>query len=681
MERYSNAIGIKLMPLAMICISVFGGPTACSPHDASALPSLGALRPGDTCAAGQAEYRCDFPGAPVCASGDATATCAPDANGTLVVTQCACREDLPGIPTPTGDAGVTPDGGVSNPGRLFCALNDPTTPQADNLLGWRYVDTSGNLLGVCVYPGTPLACATSTTIYDACGAGLAGTPCHTSGFNACNGSTGAIVCSTNAQVFSLAPTALMPLPPTAEACTLQGQTPVDEDCDGVADATIVNGVTIPTRCAHDDCFGSADSDAYGVGAAVDVWNTAIGGSATCSSLTPPAQGIYVSLNGDCNDADPAINPAAREICDGIDNNCVGGIDEMSVCQNFVACNEDKDGDGQGDSADAPVYQMNVASCQPIGAVASVSNALDCNDNDALINRNVDEICDLNHNVDENCNGQIDNAEGIACTGGALTCAGQNGTACSTGLLGVCAAGTNVCGGNSVLTCTQNAQAAAEITCNGIDENCNGPTDDTPVGGCGLTCTAGIVCSTGLLGVCSAGLTACNGNVQSCLQGTQASTEVCTNGIDEDCDGTADDGCPPPVGGTFSTTITLASAEVTLTQANLLRNGFNCNAGPLVIDGTTSFTPVAGTSCTVGTVSGATTITCSGIPAGTNYDVRFCGTSGGTTGWVHSSHLAPGNNACVLTTAGYSSFASMTVSSGTISATTNCDGRACCIHQQ
>lgn len=42
---------------------------------------------------------------------------------------------------------------------------------------------------------------------------------------------------------------------------------------------------------------------------------------------------YVSNNLDCDDGDPSIHPNASEVCDGLDNNCNGIVDEVDCPNN------------------------------------------------------------------------------------------------------------------------------------------------------------------------------------------------------------------------------------------------------------------------------------------------------------------------------------------------------------
>lgn len=81
---------------------------------------------------------------------------------------------------------------------------------------------------------------------------------------------------------------------------------------------------------------------------------------------------FTASQGDCDDSDHEINPAAPEVCDGVDNNCSGVIDEGVVLTFYP----DADGDGWGDS------ELPFTACEaPDGFVPDGG---DCDDEDVAV---------------------------------------------------------------------------------------------------------------------------------------------------------------------------------------------------------------------------------------------------------------------------------------------------------
>jgi len=98
---------------------------------------------------------------------------------------------------------------------------------------------------------------------------------------------------------------------------------------------------------------------------------------------------------DCDDNNPMIHPDAIEICDGIDNNCDGQIDESLQIFTYYL---DSDGDEFGDE------NISIDTCLMNPPAGYVDNALDCNDQDSMFNPNIAEVCD---GLDNNCSGVVD----------------------------------------------------------------------------------------------------------------------------------------------------------------------------------------------------------------------------------------------------------------------------------
>ena len=280
-------------------------------------------------------------------------------------------------------------------------------------------------------------------------------------------------------------------------CDAVPNQPVDELCDGL-DNNCNN--FIDEGLDEEVFYADLDADGYGD----------FNSSLIACSLPPE----YVTNFSDCNDDDLNINPAVLEICDHIDNNCDGEIDEGykvgdvcyagtgqcenagevicasdivevadedpqtlctavpieevpeicdgldNDCDNLIDENfnknlyEDNDGDGYGD----PVLVVN--SCPTPGLV---ENALDCDDTNPAINPEAVDICDY---VDNDCDLAVDNEF-------------VTGEECDLGMGECKSSGTIVCSEDGTeAICNAVPGEPSQELCDSLDNNCNGEIDES-----------------------------------------------------------------------------------------------------------------------------------------------------------------------------------------------------------
>lgn len=101
---------------------------------------------------------------------------------------------------------------------------------------------------------------------------------------------------------------------------------------------------------------------------------------------------------DCDDEDADVAPGKDEVCDLVDQDCDGAVDEGAI--DLEQWYPDGDGDGFGDAG------AGVRVCsKPGGAVAWIADGTDCDDTDERINPGAFEVCD--DGIDNNCNRRLD----------------------------------------------------------------------------------------------------------------------------------------------------------------------------------------------------------------------------------------------------------------------------------
>ncbi len=227
---------------------------------------------------------------------------------------------------------------------------------------------------------------------------------------------------------------------------------VDNDCDGLTDEDGSGNCTL-----H---FADGDGDGHGNGALY-------------ACLCAASEAFPTTLGGDCADADPARHPGAAERCDGVDNDCDGLSDESGAadCTPYY---RDGDGDAVGVQGDVR------CACGPLPPhTATVAG--DCNDAVASVYPGAAEAC---NGLDDDCDGTVDEADAAGCAVYFLD-ADRDSHGVATDARCLCvpvppyvARVADDCDDGNPF-----AHPGAHEVCNGIDDDCNGDTDEGVQGSC------------------------------------------------------------------------------------------------------------------------------------------------------------------------------------------------------
>ena len=302
----------------------------------------------------------------------------------------------------------------------------------------------------------------------------------------------------------------------------------DNDCDGVTDE----------GCDDDgDGYCALGIEIAGLPAVCTQDKAACNGSAGLPTWCP--KGI-----GDCLDSGASaaeVHPGMPETCGNqLDDDCDGQTDATAEGANPKGCTlhyVDADGDGFGGLKGACL-------CGPSKAYPVTDNS-DCKDDNKLVNPKAKEIC--GNKQDDNCDNKQNRSTRSTASTSTRT---KTATARAPATASACASLGRPSRPRALGTVTTRPKRSTRQreSCNGVDDNCDGATDEANAEGCktwyadGDGDTFGDVNKSACLCGPSKPFTTLQGG--DCNDASYAINpnfkEICFNGVDDDCDSSTDE---------------------------------------------------------------------------------------------------------------------------------------------
>jgi hypothetical protein len=223
---------------------------------------------------------------------------------------------------------------------------------------------------------------------------------------------------------------------------------IDNDCDGEAD----NAEAVDARTWYPD----ADADGFGDRTAPEL---------ACDRPT----GFLVD-GTDCDDTRVNVYPGALEYCDTVDNDCDGATDENNAVD-VLTWYRDRDGDGHGRSD-----ETFIACSDPGGYVTSYD---DCDDGNASVSPSASEYC---NDRDDDCDGSTDEDDAVDVRTWYRDADWDGwGTSSVTDIDCEQPSGYVATSTDCDDTTSGTSPGSLEY-CDGVDNDCDGATDDDAVNG-------------------------------------------------------------------------------------------------------------------------------------------------------------------------------------------------------